>query len=164
MKKYIFHYFILAGLIGLSVFSCRPDEFYPLGDPVNRAAQIPGTYRLNTIIQTDLDAQAKGFPAFAVEQDVSKAYPFSSLTLTLEPGGNFTVDSGNAPNIIGLDSGTWALDNSDFPSQIIFSSGGESSVLGLRYLFQLDFGNLTLEKINSSGGKELTAYLFYFEK
>lgn len=164
MKKYTFQYFIIAGLIGLSVFSCRPDEFYPLGDPVNRADQIPGTYNLNTVTQTDLDAQAKGFPSFAVEQDISKAYPFSSLILTLEPGGNFAVASGNAPNIIGFDSGTWALDNTDFPSRIIFSSGSESRSLGLRFLYRLDNGNLTLERVNSSGGKELTAYLFYFEK
>ena len=159
-----YQYALFLAVVAFVMASCRPDDFYPLGDRTDRSAQFPGTYQLQAVTQTDLDAQEKGFPAFAVEQDITDAYPFQQMTLTLQADGSFTVNAGDAPNIIGFENGTWSLDNAQFPSTVIFTSGSESSELGIRFLNGLDTGTLTLEKVNTSEGKALTEYLFEFQK
>mgnify|MGYP001063032185 CR=1 FL=1 len=142
MKKiliFIFSVFVLV--------SCSPDEFPPLGDRADRVSQLTGTWSLTQVTQEDQDAVRKGFPFFAQVQNITNAFPYTSITLSLNTDNTFTLDNGNAPNILGgLSSGTWAVDDQLFPSTLIFTSGSDSFELSIGSFAEIGDGVITLKK------------------
>lgn len=86
----------------------------------------------------------KGFPAFAQTQNITNDFPYSDLELILnsDEDGNpttYTVTLGDSPNIIGAPiSGTWTVDDLDFPSEIHFGT----AAIQLGSFAQLDNGSM----------------------
>jgi len=115
----------------LLVVSCYPEEFPEIGDPADRVSQLAGTWQITSVVQQDDDAVRKGFPSNVRESDITNVFPYTDFVLTLGVNEGvpteFTVTEGGSPNIIGgLTGGTWALDNNDLPSTIIFTEGSET--------------------------------------
>jgi hypothetical protein len=145
--KRLFAYMIAATM----VWSCQPDEFPEIGDPINRIEQMEGTWVMSLVNQFDDDAIRKGFPGFATQQNITNEFPFRDFRITLElsSGGrptNFRVQAGNSPNILGgLQSGQWTVDDLRFPSKITFSgTGGGPVTLDISSLRDLDNNIFTL--------------------
>jgi hypothetical protein len=140
----------LAALLFVSIAACQPDEFPEIGEPVDRIAQMEGTWVITAVNQIDDDATRKGFPAFATQQDITQSFPFTQFRVRLELNGSgnpagFAVLPGDSPNLLGnITSGTWSVDNPDFPSRIIFRGGGTTATLDLASLRDLDNNGLTL--------------------
>jgi hypothetical protein len=140
-----------AALIFVQLSACQPDEFLEIGDPVDRIAQMEGTWVITSVTQIDDDATRKGFPAFATQQDITQSFPFTQFRVQLELNGSgnpagFTVSPGDSPNLLGtMTSGNWSVDNLDFPSRIIFrGGGGAAATLDLASLRDLYNNGLTL--------------------
>lgn len=138
------------GLMIIAMVACQPDEFPEIGEPIDRIAQMEGTWVISAVNQIDDDAMRKGFPSFATQQDITQSFPFTQfrVTLSLNSSGNpagFTVQAGNAPNLLGnMVNGTWDVDDKRFPSRIIFRGSGGVVTLDLASLRDLDNASLTL--------------------
>lgn len=161
MKKLIY-----MTLLGVAAFACQPDEFQAIGERNKVLPKLSGTWNLSRVIQIDNDAERKGFPAFAQTQDVTSDFPFSefSITLNVDAAGNpttYTITTGNSPNIIGdVTSGTWAADNVDFPSKILFS---EVSI-ELGSFAELDNGSMQFKLIRYQSEQSVVTYQYVFIK
>ena len=158
---FIFSILILA--------SCSPDEFPALGDRADRVSQLTGTWSLTKVTQEDKDAVRKGFPFFAQVQDITNAFPYTSITLSLNVDNTFTLDNGNGPNILGgLSSGTWAVDDQMFPSTLIFTSGSDSFELSIGSFAEIGDGVITLVKARqeekSGSLQDVLEYNYEFSK
>lgn len=154
----------------LSFAACQPDEF-PENKPATKVVRkLSGTWQLTQVIQKDNDAVNKGFPVFAQIQDITIDFPYSDMKLILnsDEDGNpttYSVTLGNSPNIIGGPaSGTWSVDDVDFPSQIQF--GAASIELGS--FAQLDNGTMQfrLTRLQPKGGEmqAVVTYQYIFTK
>lgn len=115
--------------MAFGVISCI-EEFGDTGEPMDRHAQVVGTWKVNSMIQTDLLTDN---PDNAVV-DITDVYAFEEYTLTLNEDGSFTTsNTGNAPEFV-IQNGSWAFNDEEFPSSLILTSGSNTSVL--------DFGSL----------------------
>jgi hypothetical protein len=120
---------ILIVLLAIVLVSCI-EEFGNTGEPIDRKEQVTGNWKVTTMIQRDLLTDNPDVATF----DITSIYSFTQYTLTLNADGSFTTSNpGNAPEFV-ISSGTWAFDDDQFPSAIILSGSGSSSVL--------DFGSL----------------------
>lgn len=130
MKKIFLLIFIAT------IVACTPDEFPAIGDRNKVVPQLAGTWKLNSVIQRDNDAERKGFPSFAQVQDLSEEFNYTNFELTLnaDDSGNpttFSIETNGAPNIIGeITSGNWVVDDVNYPSTILFGTGDVSIELG----------------------------------
>lgn len=124
-----------TGLFGLLaamlLAACSPAEHKELGAPRNIKGSLTGTWKLVKATQVDEPAAAKGFPF--KEMDITSLFPYTNFTLTLNSGspGTFTTNAGSSPRIIKLTSGTWAVDNPDYPQKITLTSGTSTEVVTL---------------------------------
>ncbi len=158
---FIFSILILA--------SCSPDEFPALGDRADRVSQLTGTWSLTKVTQEDKDAVRKGFPFFAQVQDITNAFPYTEVTLTLNTDNTFTLESSNAPNILGgLSSGLWAVDDQMFPSIVTFTSGSDSFQLTIGSFAEIGAGVITMKKarLEDKGDRmdNVLEYIYEFKK
>jgi hypothetical protein len=157
----------------LIALSCQPDEFPAIGERQSVVPKLSGTWTLSRVIQRDNDAERKGFPTFAQTQDITDDFRFSDFKITLatnvsgEPG-TFTIVTGESPNIIGnVTTGTWAVDNQDFPSKITFT-GGEGATIELGSFTGLDNGEMVFKLIRyqpkAGSLEQVVTYQYTFKK
>lgn len=123
--KYI-KIFIPALLVAVLFTACRPDDFKDIGETRYIPGSLAGVWKLTKAVQKDEESARKGFPYS--ELDLTTVFPYTQYTLTLNADNNqspttFTANAGGAPDIIGLTSGTWAVDAADAPSRIDFKNG-----------------------------------------
>lgn len=127
---------------------------------------LSGTWNLVSVIQTDEDAVRKGFPSFVLSEDITNAFAYTDLVLTLD-NGSFNVDLGNSPDIIGAASGTYNLDAQDFPSEIQFQGGNTIQIATYNGLLE-DVLTLKLTRFQKNSQGEITnafvSYEYKFEK
>ncbi|QSE96239.1 DUF5004 domain-containing protein [Fulvivirga lutea] len=146
----------------LVVTACSDDiEDLKLEPAESKTALLSGTWALTSVIQTDEDAVRKGFPEFVLREDITSLFDFTDLVLTLNADGTYSVTAGNSPNIVGSTSGTYSLDNQEFPSQILFE-GGRTIDIGTYE--GLSEGVLTLKFVRyqrNSEGEITNAFLSY---
>lgn len=156
------------------LFSCKPDNDFTIGQPQNRINQLAGTWKLQNVIQIDLDAQNKNFvdPARPdinlIQQDITDIAPFTEMALTFaNDGGNpstFTINYGAAPKIFKLTSGTWRVDDIKTPGRINLINGTDTMKTILGSVNNLSAGMLTLQLIKSQGTKPVIQYNYNFKK
>jgi hypothetical protein len=160
--------FLLAPIIALLVFACRPDEYKKLGLPSENIAALAGTWKLSKVIQTDEDAARKGFPYQTM--DVTSVFPYSDFRLTFNTNGNtastFATMPGNAPKIIRLTSGNWAVDDPAYPKLLTLSNGSDTTRITLGSYPRGSSPNLKirLERRDSASNKLLISYSYEFTK
>src|SRR5688500_19626968 len=113
MKKII----LLNLLVSMLLFGCRPENFKPVGEANNYMALIPGTYKLTSVVQSDVKALKNNYPYKSL--DVTSLFPYTDFEKTLNSNGSapgaFTTKKGNSPDVIRLASGNWSGDNKEAP-------------------------------------------------
>lgn len=168
----------IASLICLMLVllqSCKPDNDFTIGQPQNRLQQLGGTWRLQSVIQTDLNAKNNNYvdaarPDINVQQmDITSAAPFTDLKLTFAQGADnvpttFAVDYGAAPKIFKNAAGTWTVDNLVTPGAIKFINGSDTIKVKLGNVSNLSSNKLTLTRIKSQGSKPKIQYDYNFIK
>ena len=159
--------YILLALCIVSVWSCKPEEFGPIGPEQNILKELQGTWALSKVTQIDQDASTKGFPY--KELDITNVYPYKDLVVAFqgEASGtptSFTITPGNSPKISDFNSGTWTVDNAKAPTVITLKNGTASSDLTLGSYAGLRSGKFYLKKVRKSNGKIIVSYQYEFTK
>lgn len=174
MKK-IISYSLLACFMTVAMYSCKPDNDFTIGQPQNRLQQLAGTWKLQSVIQTDLNARNNNYvdaarPDINVQQmDITSAAAFTDLKVTFTQGPNnvpttFAVDYGAAPKIFKNTAGTWMVDNLATPGAIKFINAADTINVRLGNVSNLSLNKLTLTRIKSQGTKPKIQYDYNFIK
>lgn len=159
--------YIVLTLFAISLWSCKPEEFGPIGEPENIVKGLQGTWSLTKVTQKDEDAATKGFPY--KELDITNVYAYKDLTISLQGDAaglptNFTITPGNSPKIADFNTGTWTVDNADAPTTITLKSGTLTSPLTLGSYAELKSGKFYLKKVKKLNGKPIVSYTYQFTK
>jgi len=164
MKNYNFPILLMLSML---VFSCRPEAFKEIGTANNNLSALTGTWQIVKVLQTDADAQKKGFPYQTM--DLTNVFPYTEFKMTFNTSANapttFTVTPGNAPRIIPMTSGNWKADNVEAPKVLTLTSGTESSIVTLGSYPTGANPNLKLrQERKDPSGKVLIIYDYEFKK
>ena len=157
------------------LYSCKPDNDFTIGQPQNRLQQLAGTWKLQSVFQTDLNAKNNNYvdearPEINVQRmDITSAAPFGDLKVTFAEAADnvpttFAVDYGAAPKIFKNAAGTWAVDNLTTPGAIKFINGTDTINVKLGNVSNLSSNMLTLSRIKSQGTKPKIQYDYNFIK
>ncbi|MBK6267278.1 DUF5004 domain-containing protein [Marivirga sp. S37H4] len=164
MKNIILIMFFLA-----AIASCRP-EFEDIGEPVDRAAGLSGTWTLSSVIQVDEKAVSKGYPDFVQRIELTERAGFNDYQLVLNQSdsGNpssFEERATDAPTILGISQGSWSLDDPDYPKEITFTNpeGGSFTLIVGTYL-GLSEGELNLSFSRMVDEEPIVTYEYKFIK
>ena len=164
MKNIILTIFVL----GL-VFSCRP-EFEDIGEPQGRSAGLSGTWNLLSVIQIDEKAVSKDYPDFVQRINLTERAGFNTYQLVLNQNSEgspttFEERDTDAPAIIGFESGSWELDDPEYPKEIIFTSdGGQQYSMTISTYLGLAEGELNLNFSRIVDGEPIVTYQYKFVK
>lgn len=158
---------IVLGLFIISLWSCKPEQFGPIGSDSNVLKEMQGTWRLSKVTQIDQDATTKGFPY--KQLDITNVYPYKDLVIALQGDvagtpTTFTITQGGSPKISDFNSGTWAVDNNTAPNLITLKNGTSTSDLTLGSYAGLKSGKFYLKRIRKSNGKIIVSYQYEFTK
>lgn len=159
--------YILFAICILSIWSCKPEEFAPIGEPQNIVKSIQGNWGLTKVTQIDQDASTKGFPY--KQLDITSVYPYADLALAFvgDAQGNpttFTITSGNAPKIADLTSGNWTVDDVKAPTSISLTNGTVTNSLSIGSYVSLKAGKLIIKRDKKLNGKVILSYQYEFTK
>jgi len=159
--------YIVLALVAVSLWSCKPEEFGPIGEPENVVKSLQGTWGLTKVTQKDEDAATKGFPY--KELDITNVYAYKDLSITLQGDAsgtptNFTITPGNSPKIADFNTGTWIVDDATAPTVITLKSGALTSPLTLGSYAELKSGKFYLKKVKKLNGKAIVSYTYQFTK
>jgi hypothetical protein len=159
--------YILFAICILLVWSCKPEEFAPIGEPQNVVKSMQGTWGLTKVTQIDQDASTKGFPY--KQLDITSVYPYTDLNLAFlgDAQGNpstFTITSGNSPKIADLTSGSWSVDNVKAPTTITLKNGTVTNSLSIGSYVSLKSGKLIIKRDKKLNGKVILSYQYEFTK
>lgn len=163
MKKIFAILFLVA-----VIFSCKQDEIPPIGDKTNYIPMLAGTWNLVKFEQIDADAESKSFPGFASSKDLTNAFqghPYTDFSITFKEDGTFTSDKGSSYMQM-LSSGTWKVNNNDYPSAIILTNGTETQTVSLGSLADVIIGKVEFRenRIQSESGKVKIKYIYSLTK
>jgi len=163
MKKIVYLLFIT-----LVVFSCMPDEIPPIGEKTNYKPMLAGTWQLSKFEQIDAEAESKNFPEFATRKDLTNVFPghpYSDFTITFNADGTFTSAKGNS-YMQFMASGNWALDDEQYPSAIVLTSGSTSEKIALGSLADVIVGKVQFkeERKQPDTGKVKIKYVYSLTK
>lgn len=159
--------YILFTICILSIWSCKPDEFAPIGEPQDVVKSIQGSWGLTKVTQIDQDATTKGFPYRQL--DITSVYPYTDLALVFQGDaqgnpGAFTITSGNSPKIADLTSGNWTVDDVKAPTTISLKNGAVTNSLTIGSYASLKSGKLVIKRDKKLNGKTILSYQYEFTK
>ncbi|HEX6335304.1 MAG TPA: DUF5004 domain-containing protein [Flavisolibacter sp.] len=161
MKKAI----IFSSIIVVLAAGCKPELKGELGTPNNNIAALNGEWKLAKVLQTDVDAQRKGFPYSTM--DLTTIFPYSDFKMTFNVANKtFTTVPGNSPKIIRLTSGNWTADNESAPKNLTLVNGSDTAriVLGSYPNAVNPRLKLKVERKDAATGKVLITYDYEFVK
>ncbi len=164
MMKKIFSILVVA----LVLLSCQPDEIPPIGEPTDYIPMLSGTWNLDKFEQIDAEAEAKSFPTFATVKDLTNVFaghPYTDFSITFNADGTFTSDPGSSYMQM-LSSGNWAINDSEFPSAVILTSGSETQTIALGSLADVILGKVEFkeERVQPETGKIKIKYIYSLSK
>ncbi|MCK3685944.1 DUF5004 domain-containing protein [Maribellus sp. YY47] len=154
--------------VTLLFFSCQPDEIPPIGEPTDYIPMLTGTWNLDKFEQIDADAESKSFPDFATVKDLTHVFaghPYTDFSITFNADGTFTSDAGSSYMQM-LSSGNWDVDDTEYPSAIILSSGSETQTIALSSLADVILGKVEFkeERKQADTGKIKIKYVYSLSK
>ncbi|RYY68816.1 MAG: DUF5004 domain-containing protein [Chitinophagaceae bacterium] len=162
------HIKIAIAACGLLFVSCKPDSLKELGADRDILNSLTGSWKLTKAVQVDEDAARKGFPY--KEKDITAIFPYTDFKVTFNTQAGapttFTVDPGASPKVIKLTSGTWSVDNLNFPKMVYLANGSATDTvsLGSYPVGAYNTFKLRKEKKDATTGKLLLSYNYEFTK
>ena len=147
--------------------ACEPMEYGELGEPFSKIDGIEGTWVATEVIQVDETALAQG--GLYTEMDLTNVFNFTNYTITFATASGqpstFTVSPGGAPSFIDT-TGTWAFDDSQYPTQVHFTLPDSSEYTSMMRLVAppREQNPLRIKFQRFSGGKLIVSYRYTFEK
>jgi kynureninase len=173
MKK-IFSIITFTCLSALLFTACQPDDDFVIGQQADRIQQLAGTWKLQNVVQTDLNARNNNFvdpsrPSVnLISQDITAVAPFTDMTVTFSQSNSmpstFTINYGNAPHIFKVSAGNWTVDNVKAPGTIKFVHGTDTASTMLGGVNNLSAGLLNLQVVKYQGTKAVIQYNYNFKK
>jgi hypothetical protein len=162
MKKII----LLNLLVSILLFGCRPENFKPVGEANNYMALFPGTYKLTSVVQSDVKALKNNYPYKSL--NVTSIFPYTDFEMTLNSSGTgpgtFTTKKGNSPDVIKPASGNWSVDNPEAPKMMYFVNGRDSARIEIANYTGFRDNKLNLRLVKYLDGKAVTNYDYEFTK
>jgi hypothetical protein len=163
MKNIITLLFVL-----LVLFSCQPDQIPPIGEKTDYKPMLVGTWSLVSFKQIDADAESKAFPAFATVKDLTTVFPghpYTDFKITFNADGTFTSQKGSS-YLQMLGNGNWALNDENYPSAIVLTSGSASQTVSLGSLADVIIGKVQFkeERKQTETGKVKIKYIYSLSK
>ena len=157
------------------IISCKPDMDFSIGQSQNRIAQLKGSWKLQTVIQTDVNARDNNYvdptrPGLdVVKKDITNAFPYTDIVITFAEDASslpttFTINYGAAPPVFKHTTGTWTADNLKTPGIIKLINGTDTFSVKLGAVNNLSSDMVTLQKIKSQGTKPKIQYDYNFKK
>lgn len=152
----------------ISLWSCKPEEFGPIGAEENVVKQMQGTWGLTKVTQVDEDAAKKGFPY--KEMDITNVYAYKDLVIALQGDATsgspttFTITPGNSPKIADFNTGNWTVDNAKAPTIISLKNGSATTDLTLGSYAGLKSGKFYLKRVKKLNGKTIVSYQYEFTR
>ena len=152
----------------LLIFSCQQDEIPAIGEKTDYISMLSGTWNMVKFVQIDADAEAKGFPAYATEKDLTDVFPghsYTGFSITFNADGTFSTSKG-ASFMQMLASGTWAVDDEEYPSAIILTNGTVTQNVSLGSLADVIVGKVQFkeERKQTETGKVKIKYVYSLTK
>lgn len=167
-------FFALTFICCVLLFSCRPDAYKEIGQPLNKLQALSGNWKLVQVTQTDLVAERYGYQdpsrpdVSLTSMDVTNVAPFSNFNMALTLGnstaGTFTTTPGTAPKIIKFAAGTLNVDNVDVPSKLSFINGTDTVKMDIGNYTALANNALVLSLTRYQGNKAVLRYDYKFSK
>lgn len=121
------------------IYSCKPEDFKPVGDPIDKTDLMVGTWNVTKVTQIDVDAQQKGYPTFATEMDITNVFPdnsFSDIEINLNEDKTFTISKANA-YVSWPESGTWTLNHPVHASKLYLIQQTDTLTLNISSFAEL---------------------------
>lgn len=152
----------------ISFVACNPPKYDELSAPRNITESLAGTWKLTRATQVDEDASTKGFPY--KEMDITNLFPYTDFILTLNVNAGapstFSTTPGSSPLLINLSSGSWSVDDADYPKDITLVNGAvtEKVTLGGYPVGSSNTLKLKVERKDATTGKLLLSYSYEFAK
>lgn len=154
------------------VFACQPDDDFPaLRNPLAlKPVLLNGTWTVTKVTQFDREALDNGFPDEVASREITEVLPFTEFSITFNLDtegrpGTFSVNAGNAPNLLILESGIWSLDNNVFTTVIGLSNPAEPDAASFR-VKQLEDERILLQLVRNDAvdNTEYSYYEYVFTK
>jgi hypothetical protein len=146
--------------------ACQPESLKPIGERSNYLTQLPGTYKITRVVQSDIKAVKNNWPFKTL--DITNRFPFAEFELIINAAtgstGAFTTKPGNAPAIIPHASGNWSVDNAEAPKQVYFVNANDTVRLELGNYTSLRNNQLMLRRVRTLDGKPVIQYDYEFTK
>lgn len=166
---------MFIALVATLLYACRPEADFPVGDSINRVGQMSGTWKLASVTQVDLLAQRYNYQdpsrpdVNLVQQDITTVAPYTDITLTLNEDAakkptSFAVNYGNGPKIIRIPSGSWTVNDINYPQMVKMYNGADTVFFTLSNLNNLSSKMLTLQSTRYQGAKAVIQYNYIFNK
>ncbi|MGN6295521.1 MAG: DUF5004 domain-containing protein [Ginsengibacter sp.] len=111
----------------------------------------------------DLNALWKIESVTRNETDITKFIDSSGFKLTLSPDKTYTLEGNNIPFIVDASTGTWSIDDPQYPYKITFKPKDSTSTFSGDVATPVTKGNRTLN-ITFSPGCQANSYTYIFEK
>lgn len=152
MKK-IFLFAIILG----SLLSCQPDEVGDVNTSIeDHTSYLEHTWTLSKIVQKDENAQ----PGQLASLDISSAVLAAQMSQITFNENTYSAD-GLMADILGP-SGSWSLDNPEFPTRII--TDNNSLLLGQSIRSFSDELIIKVDNYSCLDNSLTTSYLYTFTK
>lgn len=160
--------FIIILFVSLLMVTCQPDEIPPIGEKTDYISMLSGTWSMQKVVQIDAEAESKAFPDFATEKDLTYVFPghpYTDFQITFHADGTFSTDKGTSYMKM-LDSGTWAVDDPDYPSAVVLTAGSETQYVSLGSLADVIVGKVEFREIRTQPetGKVKIRYIYSLTK
>ena len=154
--------------ISLLLFSCQQDEIPAIGEKTDYKPMLAGTWDLVKFEQIDAEAESKNFPAFATRMDLTSVFeghPYTDFSITFNADGTFTTSKGTS-YVQMPDHGTWALNDEDYPSEIVLTNTSETQSIALGSLADVIVGKLQFkeERKQADTGTVKIKYMYSLTK
>lgn len=171
MKYNLLQLFMMMGML-LTISSCQnEDNLLELEDPLTlKPDLLEGTWTTTKVEQFDQEAINNGFPEEVQHIDITSIFPFEEFELqfTLDEEGrpdSFVITTGNSPNLLGITSGKWVLDDYVFAREISLYNSAELSDASLRIEILEETGIiLHIVRLDANDGTEYSYYQFQLQK
>ena len=137
MKKIIYLSFAFIFTVSILTSSCKKMEYGEIGESISLEQNLKGSWKLDSVIQTDKNSVDKAFPLFVQRLNITSLFPYNTLAVNFTDGGtgragtySFT-NPGNAPIFVPT-SGGWESFDQGGPIRI--------KLIGTNRTDSLDFG------------------------